>query len=93
MEHAGYKKSPQPKENEMNQNSKDSEVCFSENVRLFGNQQTEPEQFNLYNGLRVMSETLVSLSHVVDNVERQCNMMSQQLRQIDRKIEEQARSR
>jgi hypothetical protein len=77
----------------MNQNSKIGEACFSENVRLFGNQQTEPEQFNLYNGLRVMSETLASLAQVVDNIERQCNMMSQQLRQIDRKIEEQSRSR
>ncbi|MBN2188238.1 MAG: hypothetical protein JW699_02195 [Chitinispirillaceae bacterium] len=77
----------------MNQNSKVGGECFSENVRLFGNQQTEPEQFNLYNGLRVMSETLVSLAQVVDNVERQCNMISQQLRQIDRKIEEQSRSR
>jgi hypothetical protein len=51
----------------MNQNSKVSGECFSENVRLFGNQLAEPEQFNLY------------------------NMMSQQIRQFDRKIEEQSR--
>jgi hypothetical protein len=76
----------------MNQNGKISEQCFSDNVRLFGNQQTEPEQFNLYNGLRVMSETLVSLAQVVDNIERQCNSIAQQLHRIDRRIDELFRS-
>lgn len=76
----------------MNQNNKIGEECFLENIRLFGNQQTEPEQFNLYNGLRAMSATLVSLAQVVDNVERQCNSIAQQLHRIDRRIDEQSRS-
>ena len=42
----------------------------------------QPEQYNLYNGLRAMSAVLVSLAQVVDNVERQCNSITQQLHQI-----------
>jgi hypothetical protein len=84
---------PPPEENGMNQNYKVSEECFQENIRLFGNKQTEPEQYNLYNGLLVMSATLVSLAQVVENIERQCNSIAQQLQQINRRMDELSRSR
>lgn len=84
---------PQLKENEMDPNNAVGEACFLENIRLFGNQQTEPEQYNLYNGLRAMSAVLVSLAQVIDNVERQCNSITQQLHQIGRRIDDQSRSR
>ena len=77
----------------MSSNDTVGEACFLENIRLFGNQQTEPEQYNLYNGLREMSAAIVALSKVVDNVERQCSSIAQQLHQVGRRMDEQARSR
>jgi hypothetical protein len=77
----------------MDPNAKIGEQCFLENIRLFGDQQTMPEQYNLYNGLRAMSVTLASLAQVVDNVERQCNSIAQQMHRLDRKIDNTENSR
>jgi hypothetical protein len=77
----------------MNSNDTVGEACFLENIRLFGNEQKEPEQYNLYNGLRIMSVALVSLSKAVENVERQCGSIAQLLHQANRKIDELSRSR
>ena len=77
----------------MNSSDTVGEACFLENIRLFGNEQKEPEQYNLYNGLRIMSVALTSLSKAVENVERQCGSIAQQLHQVNRKMEELSRSK
>ena len=45
--------------------------CFSENVQLFGNAQTQPEKFNHYNGLYNMAEALQSLQDEVQRLRRE----------------------
>jgi|WetSurMetagenome_2_1015567.scaffolds.fasta_scaffold92801_2 hypothetical protein len=77
----------------MNSTDTVGEACFIENIRLFGNEQKEPEQFNLYNGLRVMSVAITSLSKAVEDVQRQCGSIAQQLHQVNRKMDELSRSR
>ncbi|MDC0336537.1 hypothetical protein OAN24_06570 [Pseudodesulfovibrio sp.] len=37
--------------------------CFEENVRLFANARTEPEKYNLYNGLYNLAEGLRQFEH------------------------------
>jgi len=32
--------------------------CFQENINLFADSSTQPEKYNLYNGLAVLAETL-----------------------------------
>ena len=39
--------------------------CFQENLRLFADARTEPEKFNLYNGLANLASTLGSLQSEV----------------------------
>src|ERR1051325_7174846 len=47
--------------------------CFAENLRLFGNAQTQPEKFNLYNGLH-------NLAIAIEQMQQQ---VEQKLQQID----------
>jgi hypothetical protein len=35
--------------------------CFEENLRLFGDSRTQPEKFNLYNGLAQLSKAVQSM--------------------------------
>ena len=46
-------------------------ACFSENIKLFANAQTQPEKYNLYRGLTAMSEVLENLVHHVHKLEMQ----------------------
>jgi hypothetical protein len=53
----------------MPQGAKLAAECFAENLQLFANNQTQPEKYNLYNGLRALSEELEAVSlrlHAVD---------------------------
>ena len=54
-------------------------ACFLENRQLFANPQTDPEKYNLYNGLQGLSETVESLNHAVHNIERQLDLMNRKL--------------
>lgn len=60
-------------------------ACFSENLQLFANHQTNPEKYNHYNGLRGLSETVEALYHAVHNIERQLNSINQKLEILSRK--------
>ena len=37
---------------------RDAAKCFSENIRLTGGAQADPISFNLYNGLRMLTEQM-----------------------------------
>ena len=39
--------------------------CFTENLDRFANSKTEPEKFNLYNGLRALAEAIANLEQEV----------------------------
>lgn len=53
--------------------------CFSENIQLFANPKTEPEKYNLYNGLKGMAETIESLHHHVYKLEKQLDLVNRKL--------------
>ena len=57
-------------------------ACFSENINLFVNRQTQPEQYNLYTGLRAMAETIESLTQAVHKIERQLNSINHKLENL-----------
>ena len=46
----------------------DAERQFVENVKLFGNPQTQPEKYNLYNGLGNLARSLRNLEDKVDSL-------------------------
>ena len=55
----------------MSQNLDTAAKCFLENFQLFGNAQTEPEKFNLYNGLRALAEGMREIEMRVSRLEKQ----------------------
>ncbi|GAB4512214.1 MAG: hypothetical protein Tsb0026_16000 [Sulfuricaulis sp.] len=42
--------------------------CFQENLQLFGNVQTQPEKYNLYNGLSNLAKAVSDLKSEVDRL-------------------------
>ena len=54
-------------------------ACFLENLRLFANPKTEPEKYNLYNGLRGKADDLETLSLSVHKLEMLLNSIHHQL--------------
>jgi len=58
-----------------NQPSELAKQCFKENRDLFGNNQTQPEKFNLYNGLRALAEA-------VQQMEQEINALRQEVYQL-----------
>jgi len=42
--------------------------CFEENLRLFGNSQTDPENYNLYNGLTEMARAIQYIDREVSEI-------------------------
>lgn len=45
--------------------------CFVENINLFANSQSQPEKFNLYNGLANLAQTLEKLERDLDDIDRE----------------------
>jgi hypothetical protein len=63
----------------MNQNFVVAKKCFVENLQLFSNPQTEPEKFNLYNGL-------ASLVEGMEELELKVQSLCQELYQVRTKL-------
>jgi len=53
--------------------------CFLENIALFGNTQTQAENFNLYTGL-------AKLADAIDDIERTVNAIQRELSSIKSRI-------
>ena len=51
--------------------SQNSLKCFQENLRLFADARTEPEKFNLYNGLANMAKALGDLQSEVHQLRQE----------------------
>ena len=51
-------------------------ACFLENLKVYGNDQTEPEKYNLYRGLAALSETIEVLLHAIHKVETQLDRLN-----------------
>jgi len=45
--------------------------CFEENIRLFGNARTEPEKFNLYNGLANLATAIKDMQAEIDSLRQE----------------------
>lgn len=48
-----------------------AKACFQENLRLFGNAQTQPEKFNLYSGLQHLAIAVEQVNTRLDKIESQ----------------------
>ena len=44
---------------------------FTENIRLFGDARSQPENFNLYNGLALMAEALKRQEEEMASIKKQ----------------------
>ena len=49
--------------------------CFEENIRLFGDANTEPEKFNHYNGLFNMAVAIQQLEAQVHNLSNEIDAL------------------
>lgn len=47
----------------------DAQKCFLENRDLFGNSKTQPEKYNLYNGLANLADAVIALERKIKNIE------------------------
>lgn len=45
-----------------------AKMCFEENLQLFGDPHSQPEKFNLYNGLKNLADSLTTLDQKLNNV-------------------------
>jgi len=55
--------------------------CFQENIHLFGNAKTEPEKFNLYNGLAQIAEAIDALAADVEAIKKTISIQRTQTAQ------------
>jgi hypothetical protein len=44
--------------------------CFKENIQLFANPKTEPEKYNLYNGLMALADKIDEIESLLKKVNR-----------------------
>lgn len=58
-----------------------AEKCFKENRNLFGNPSTQPEKFNLYNGLLNLAEMVGQLKSQVSHLEHEIHNLRRELGQ------------
>ena len=54
--------------------------CFEENIRLFGNAQTNPEKFNLYTGLFNLANAIQNLERKIDTIEQNLSYVQANMR-------------
>jgi hypothetical protein len=58
--------------------------CFAENLRLFGNASTQPEKYNLYNGLANLATAVEELQTKLSQIEATVNRISRDVKNLDR---------
>lgn len=56
--------------------------CFLENITLFGDAKTNPEKFNLYNGLVNLCTAIQRLGNDVHNMEQDIKRIKQSVEYI-----------
>jgi len=56
--------------------TKTSKDCFDENLRLFSNPQTQPEKYNLYQGLASLAEAVSDLQADVNRLKQAVNHLT-----------------
>ncbi len=54
--------------------------CFGENVRLFGDSATQPEKFNLYNGLANLAAAIQDIEKELDQIKREVHTIKNNMR-------------
>jgi len=63
----------------MSPNGKLAATCFLENIQFLGCPPSDPEKYNLYNGLRVMAEQVEALHLQLHNVQVQLDSIASSL--------------
>jgi len=65
----------------MNRRIETAIKCFDENIKLYGNPITDPEKYNLYNGLASLSEAISELQNQIGILQNMINVMRFELSQ------------
>ena len=61
-------------------NAHTAKKCFEENIALFANAQTQPEKFNLYNGLYNLADEIEKINHQIYQIGSVLNDIANVLR-------------
>lgn len=64
----------------MNMKLNSAKKCFVENIQLFANAQTEPEKYNLYNGLVNLVEGMADMEAELSSVRRELEQLQATVR-------------
>lgn len=60
--------------------------CFKENLRLFGNSKTQPEKFNLYNGLTHLADEIGDLKKEIDKLQKELKRARQDIQGLESRL-------
>lgn len=52
-------------------NASNAQKCFDENLKLFVNAQTQPEKYNLYNGLSNIAASIAEMQNEINRLRRE----------------------
>jgi hypothetical protein len=61
-----------------------AQKCFGENIQLFAPAKTQPEKFNLYQGLRALAEAIESLESRIAQIEKTLQVINNNVNSIRR---------
>ncbi|MCC7013395.1 MAG: hypothetical protein IT454_12595 [Planctomycetes bacterium] len=56
-------------------NANVAKKCFAENIRLFAHSETEPEKYNLYNGLAALADAMASIQVKLDDIDKRLRQL------------------
>jgi len=56
-------------------NASNAKKCFAENLKLFGNAQTQPEKYNLYNGLANLSDSIEEMQNEIHRLRQEVDSL------------------
>ncbi len=68
----------------MSMGTNTAKKCFAENIQLFANAQTQPEKFNLYNGLHGLAEAIESCERQIAQIEHNLNIINNNINLLKR---------
>ncbi|MDO9530883.1 MAG: hypothetical protein Q7O12_01965 [Deltaproteobacteria bacterium] len=68
----------------MSMGTNTAKKCFAENLQLFANAQSQPEKFNLYNGLHGLAEAIESLESRIAQIEHNLQIINNNITLLKR---------
>jgi hypothetical protein len=63
------------KEGVIMSHAKNAQRCFDENITMFGNANSQPEKYNLYNGLRNLAQAVGDMQSEIHRLKQEVDYL------------------